>query len=172
MAAEPEIPASQRLLLNAQAARLRLGKLDASDFTALINALVDNGFYHDAFLGILYPTEYREDLIKAAEASLRCLGISVPDSKGGAVLVLTNIATDQMLASGQEPLRVLESLWTDLDWSDAFVAACGLEELNDVYWEYDALCATSQEPSKKSLSKLEVQCRAAAANWRTQNILP
>lgn len=172
MVAEQEISASQTLLLNAHSARLRLGKLDASDFSALISTLADNGFYHDEFLGIFYPSEYREDFIKAAEASLRCLGVSVPESKEKAVALLTDIATEQMLASGQEPLRVLENLWADLDWSDAFVAACRLEELNDAYWEYDFLCATSQEPSKKSLGKLEVQCREAAANWRNQYILP
>lgn len=162
------VPARDKALLYAHSARLRLGKLDAQNFTSLINSFAENGIYYDEFLGILYPSEYGADVVRAAEASLVRLGVTIPESEEDAVLVLTSLATQQMLEDGQDPLTALERLWSDLDWSDTFVVACGLEGLREIYREYDIVCF-SEALSEKELAKLADQCREAASIWRREH---
>lgn len=161
MAGEPTVSVPDTVLLRAHSAQLRLGKLDSQAFTFLINRFAENGIYYDEFLAILYPSDYAADFALAVEVALLRLGIPVPESKEDAVIVLTSLATQQMLEEAHDPLRVLEWLWFNLDWSDTFVVACGLEGLHEVYWEYDVVCF-SETPSAKEVAKLTDQCREAA----------
>jgi hypothetical protein len=167
----PAISNSDKKRLSEHAARLRLGKLNTQEFARLINSLADSGVYHDEFLSILYPSDYRVDFVEAAEASLHRLGLLVPKSIVDAVSLLTDITTERMLDKAGNPLQDLEQFWADLDWNDTYVANCGLDGLKKVYWQYDALCFASEAPPNEDLRQLEKRCRAAAAVWRSANIV-
>lgn len=160
------VSTSDKQILLMHSVLLRLGKLSVRDFAATINALSNSGVYHDVFYDILFPSEYYDDFVQAAEISLRQLEISIPASVEDAVFVLADITTWHISRGTEDPLEHLARFWVYLDWSSTFVAAFGLDELQAIDWEYDHLCCESGPETSKSLARLEAECRKAATKWR------
>lgn len=156
-----------------RAARLAMGTLNAADIKLTIHALVDRGFFLDAFADALKVTHPRMDeVLPALLAALRHMDIALPDKEQAVWHVI--VFHLRKIASGSaDPVKHLGRLVDDIYYRNDFHTSTrhvhghshGIEHLIEQYWRADAMLDCPEDHDDDDWSALHGQIIAEANEW-------
>lgn len=130
-----------------EVAKYALIGLSIEEMQSIINRLIEDGVYYDAFFDVIYPKDLITEVVGPAfEKSLASLGVPIPHHED-AVWVMINYYLRKIVSGEVDPYEGLEQFMYEVYWKYNFYARTEtylddshrIELLINLFWAYDDL---------------------------------
>lgn len=166
--------------LKYHAAMIYFKPINTTEIKNIFDELMNQSIFFDEFIDIIYPkSDYTEEFILAFNVALKRLGITVPNNRDEAVLILLKYYITKIALSEMDPIEILEKIMRTIDFntdihfeSNEYLGDYyGVHSLLGLYYEYGDILdnwSLKDKTIESRLIKLKKELMNLAARWVKQ----